>query len=516
MIHLVITRGPDAPRRQTFLEFPILIGRDPSNSMILSDPEVSRQHIQIKRRGNLFIISDSGSKNGCYINGERTVNSIIQNGDKILLGNTEILFATSTELINFAADIINFNMIIDQEQGISGPISVSSHQSEEKTNSHLRLTQSSILNKITTLVDHQKIFESHSDIIVTQSLDEAAQATLKALCKIENRISRSAFFVWSKSNKQLIPIAANNSSSENKKTYLLHTSSFQQVINRKQGLVLEGKKNQPNARHRIVLPMLKEQDVICIVHCEIDRINENISISSIESLSALLAICSPKFESLLLRKEIDAMMLGMVETMVATIEAKDTYTQGHSERVCRYSMAIAEELKLNSELKKMLMISALCHDIGKIGIPDAILKKAALLSREEYEEMKLHPTIGAEIIANLPNAERFISGIKYHHEKWDGTGYPEGLMGEDIPFFGRIVAVSDVFDAMVSGRSYSGFIDESDAIEKIQKEIDLFDPEIVKALVKAFEKGMVTQRTSTLGKAKDPLGKDSHLDESDD
>jgi HD-GYP domain-containing protein (c-di-GMP phosphodiesterase class II) len=183
--------------------------------------------------------------------------------------------------------------------------------------------------------------------------------------------------------------------------------------------------------------------------------------------------------------------------MMSTIEAKDTYTRGHSERVSSYSMAIADELKLNKDIKRLLMISALCHDIGKIGIPDAILKKASMLSSEEYAEIKLHPTIGASIISHLPNAHRIISGVKYHHEKWDGTGYPEGLAGEDIPFFGRIVAISDVFDAMVSGRSYAGFLDQNDAVERLISEAELFDPEVLKAFVRACEKGTLTPKTST-------------------
>ena len=139
----------------------------------------------------------------------------------------------------------------------------------------------------------------------------------------------------------------------------------------------------------------------------------------------------------------------------------------------------------------------MCHDIGKIGIPDAILKKASHLSEDEYEEMKLHPTIGAEIVSHMPNAHRFISGVKHHHEKWDGSGYPDGLAGEDIPFFGRIVGIADVFDAMISGRAYAGFIDEADAIERLVREQQFFDPEILKAFVRAHEKGSLNFRTST-------------------
>ena len=207
--------------------------------------------------------------------------------------------------------------------------------------------------------------------------------------------------------------------------------------------------------------------------------------------------CASVFESMILRREMDSWMVGMIETMINTVEAKDTYTRGHSERVSRYAMAIADELKLNREVKRLLLISSLCHDIGKIGIPDNILKKANILSAEEYEEMKQHPTIGAEIIKHMPDAHRFFSGLKYHHERWDGTGYPDGLAGEDIPFFGRIIGICDSFDAMVSGRSYSGFMDETEAVERLGNEKDIFDPEILKTFIRAYENGTLTLKTST-------------------
>ena len=252
-----------------------------------------------------------------------------------------------------------------------------------------------------------------------------------------------------------------------------------------------------SGRNRVILPMIHNDEPICVIHLESDNPKKSFSAKELELVQALISRSAASFETMLLRREIDAWMVGMIETLIATIEAKDTYTQGHSERVSRYSMAIADELKLNREIKRLLLVSALCHDVGKIGIPDAILKKASLLSAEEYEEMKLHPTIGAEIVSHMPNAHRILSGVKHHHDKWDGTGYPDGLAGEDIPFFGRIVALADVFDAMISGRAYSGFMEEAEAVQRIDDEKELFDPEILKAMIRAHENGTLTLKTGT-------------------
>ena len=495
--HLVIKRGANTGAKFDLVNYPVTIGRDDSNTITLNDSEVSRFHIRIKKRGRLIILEDLESKNGCYVNGDRVVNSIIQSGDSIIIGNTELMLVTPADNVDFASEVLKFNMVIDQEHGIDGPISVT-EKSDPTYLTPLQLNNSNIINKLADNVRSiRKIYDLQGNIMVIDNLDEACHAILKGICQLSPHISRCAAFVWSAPQHQLIPVATKQNKSSDA-SFRINKRALSQTLGLKQGITIKDEHSVADSRFRVILPMIHNNEVVCLFHIESEKTQKSFPIRQLESIQTLLSRCAPSFEAMLLRMEIDALMLGMVETVVATIEAKDTYTVGHSERVCKFSMAIADELKLNKDVKKMLMISSLCHDIGKIGIPDAILKKASILSREEYEEMKLHPTIGANIISHMPNAKKFLSGVKYHHEKWDGTGYPEGLAGENIPFFGRIVAVADVFDAMVSGRSYSGFIDESDAVEKIQKESDLFDPEIVKALVRAWDNGSITQRTSTL------------------
>ena len=275
--------------------------------------------------------------------------------------------------------------------------------------------------------------------------------------------------------------------------------AFEDAVSRKQGIIIDPQSTDvtQSHRHRVVLPVVSNKEVISIVYAECDSVAQPFNNDGVDALRLFLTRSAPSLENFILRRDLDAYMVGMIETMIASLEAKDTYTHGHSERVSRYSMAIADEMQLAKDVKKSLLMSSLCHDIGKIGIPDAILRKAALLAPDEYEEMKQHPVIGSNIVGHLPNARKILSGVKYHHEKWDGSGYPDGLAGEEIPFFGRIVAVADVFDAMISGRTYSGFIDSSEAVEKLSSESELFDPDILKAFVRAYENGILTQRTST-------------------
>ena len=500
---LIIERGHNAGIRIELKEFPASIGRDPTNTIVIRDSESSRHHIRIKRRGRLFILEDLESRNGTYINGDRVINSTLSNGDKILVGSTELTFVAPDAGINITTDITQFDMQMDE--GLKMPIDVDNpHRHHFKR--AVRLDPSALANNMMSNGQAiNDIFNYHSNLIVIKDLKETCHTLLKSLGKIVHNASRSAIFIWSNQQRQLVPYATKNYSKETP-GFLLSRSAFEDALSRKQGILLSPEvKATQQGRNRVILPVMHSEDIVALVHIEIDSPKEDFAMHELECAQALLQRTSPLIEAMLLRKELDGWLDGVIETVLSVVEAKDTYTRGHSERVATYSMAIAEELRLHGDVKRLLMISALCHDVGKIGIPDSILKKASLLSSEEYLEMKLHPTLGANIINHLPNAKKIISGVKYHHEKWDGTGYPEGLAGEDIPFFGRIVALADVFDAMVSGRSYSGFMDQEEAVERLNSEAELFDPEILKAFVRACEKGTLSPKTSTQNQEPDEV-----------
>lgn len=148
------------------------------------------------------------------------------------------------------------------------------------------------------------------------------------------------------------------------------------------------------------------------------------------------------------------LFLGTLRAFVAAIDAKDPYTRGHSERVAAVSRALAQELGLPTEQISRIWISALVHDVGKIGVDDSILKKGSILTEEEFARMKEHPTIGAEILAPIDQLKDTLPAVRWHHECWNGRGYPDGLHGEEIPLEARIVAVADTFDAITTRRPY--------------------------------------------------------------
>lgn len=186
------------------------------------------------------------------------------------------------------------------------------------------------------------------------------------------------------------------------------------------------------------------------------------------------------------------LFINSIRMLAAAIDAKDPYTRGHSDRVARYSTAIGKQLGLDEHAMKYLKISALLHDVGKIGIDDRILRKPGALTEEEFEVMKTHPEKGAAIMGGVAQLREAIPGMRHHHEKFSGGGYPDGLRGESIPLQARIVTVADTFDAMTTNRPYQKAMDLNYVLEKIRSFAGTrFDPQVVAAFQRAIEAGEI-------------------------
>ncbi len=185
------------------------------------------------------------------------------------------------------------------------------------------------------------------------------------------------------------------------------------------------------------------------------------------------------------------LFMSSIEAIVQAIDAKDPYTKGHSARVSGFSLAVAKEYGFDEESIRVVRISSLLHDVGKIGIEDRILRKPGALTNEEFEIMKTHPVIGADIMGSIPQMKLMIPGIKHHHERWSGGGYPDGLKGSQIPILARIVGIADAFDAMTTDRPYQKAMTFEVAANRI-KELTpkVYDPIVTEAFLKAFRSGV--------------------------
>jgi HD-GYP domain-containing protein (c-di-GMP phosphodiesterase class II) len=194
-----------------------------------------------------------------------------------------------------------------------------------------------------------------------------------------------------------------------------------------------------------------------------------------------------------------ALFMGSIQMLAGAVDEKDPYTRGHSDRVTRYSLLIAKEMKLDHNFMETLQISAQLHDVGKIGIEDHILKKPGALTAEEFEVMKTHTTKGANILRPVTQLAEMLPGIELHHEALDGRGYPYGLQGDQIPLLARVIAVADTFDALTTNRPYQQAHTPEQALQIIQGLAGKrLDPEAVKALLAVYARGEIKIQRFTI------------------
>ena len=187
-------------------------------------------------------------------------------------------------------------------------------------------------------------------------------------------------------------------------------------------------------------------------------------------------------------EKMERISMQIVKALSGAIDAKDTYTNGHSTRVADYSKEIARRAGFSEEMQNDIYMMGLLHDVGKIGVPDAIINKPAKLTDEEYAIIQNHPVIGAKILKNITEYPKLITGARWHHERYDGKGYPDGISAEEIPKEARIIAVADAYDAMSSRRSYRDVLPQSQVRTEVEKgKGTQFDPELVEIMLNIID-----------------------------
>ncbi len=202
----------------------------------------------------------------------------------------------------------------------------------------------------------------------------------------------------------------------------------------------------------------------------------NIELKMVEAASGYVAILA---ENAGLYEDERSMFLGLLRALTASIDAKDPYTCGHSERVAELSADLARAVGMSEAQVERVRIAGLVHDIGKIGVPEAVLRKPGRLTEEEFGMMKLHPEIGYRILRDIPQLEDVLPGVLHHHERFDGRGYPAGLSGDRTPLMARIISLADSFDAMSSTRTYRSAMDRQRVLGEIEKCAGTqFDPQL--------------------------------------
>jgi len=239
-----------------------------------------------------------------------------------------------------------------------------------------------------------------------------------------------------------------------------------------------------DAHQLIAVPLQRQDEVLgCLFGIdkqagEFDSVDAKL-LNSIANESAIYLENAKLFE------DVHGLMMGLLHALTSAVDAKDAYTCGHSERVALLSRRLAREIKLPDPQVERIYMAGLLHDVGKIGVPEAVLQKTGRLTPEEFEQMKKHPGVGARILADIKQVEDIIPGVLHHHERFDGKGYPAGLSGHNIPLMGRIICLADCFDAMTSNRTYRRALPLEVALSEIRRcSGTQFDPALAEAFLR--------------------------------
>ncbi|HNW34046.1 MAG TPA: GAF domain-containing protein, partial [Candidatus Ozemobacteraceae bacterium] len=253
-------------------------------------------------------------------------------------------------------------------------------------------------------------------------------------------------------------------------------------------------------RSSLCVPLIVKERAIGVLSVSEKLSGEIFDDNDLSLLVTLASQISIAVHNARLYEDLEASYLSAVRALANSLDAKDAYTRGHSERVAAFSVEIGRRMKLDPDTVKTLQIGALLHDIGKIGISESIINKPARLTSEEYELIKTHPVRGANIIEPASFLKEKVPLIKHHHERFDGKGYPDGLGGENIPLLARIVCVADSWDAMTSKRAYRSVVPREQAVQELLKCAGTqFDPKIVAAFMEVLQDEKTVESILELG-----------------
>jgi putative nucleotidyltransferase with HDIG domain len=239
-----------------------------------------------------------------------------------------------------------------------------------------------------------------------------------------------------------------------------------------------------HARSLLAVPLQRQDQVLGCLFA-IDKHDGEFNSVDTKLLSSISNESAIYLENVILFEDVNLLMLGIIRSLTSAIDAKDAYTCGHSERVALLSKTLAKEAGLPETDVERIYMAGLLHDVGKIGVPEDVLRKTGRLTAEEFEQMKRHPIVGAHILSDIKQVADIIPGVMHHHERFDGKGYPAGLAGEAIPIMGRIICLADCFDAMTSNRTYRKALPLEVAMAEIRRcGGTQFDPRLTEAFMR--------------------------------
>jgi HD-GYP domain-containing protein (c-di-GMP phosphodiesterase class II) len=477
----------------------IIAGRTAQCDVQIDDPSVSRRHCQIAFTDGVLQIKDLDSANGTFVNERPVKEASARPGDLLRLGAAILEVRDPSASPTSRPDQTIFVEESTVESVIQRRIEPSSFDwlapSEGKAPELALLKRAQ--RHLSTL---HKVSEALSS---ARDMQKVSDVTLRAVLDVLSADRGAVVLRRADSKTGEVEVLASRSKAHATERFAVSRTLVANVIG--QGVSVFAHDASSDARFSEGQSVIGQRvrSVMCVPLRTTDEILGALYVDSLsgagrfndsdlELLAAIGNQAGVAMHRVRLVGELERLLLDTIKAIAATIDARDGYTHRHSERVAAFTAQLAVELGLSESERQTAELSALLHDVGKIAVPDSILNKPGRLTPEEFAEMQKHPVHGAQILGNIQSAtvKAVLPGVQYHHEKWDGTGYPEGLKAEAIPFLGRLLGVADFYDALTSARAYRGAMPANEAIKLIQDGAGKhFDPAVAAAALRLFDRG---------------------------
>ncbi len=498
MLHLRVISGSSKGRTIAMEQplLPLTIGRDPSNRIALDHTAISRFHCRIDTEAGDYYIEDLNSTNGTYLNGRRIQKEHLSPGDELIIANVGIVVEASPKSIYQSHAPLDVNVSIDVKSKPDNSLTLANATEEMGATEFLAgLTadqSSKSYRALQVLYEADRAFRDIEDLKqLLENLLDLIMANIPA--------SRGYVFLLQRDTGNLVPYVRRPPEPTQKDAELIVSQTILQMAVREQSSVISSdalvderfthSKSVATlaVRSAMCTPLMNRGKVLGIVYVDSTSEANLFSRDDLGLFSAIALKAGIAIDNARLYDDLRSLFYNTVETLVRTIQAKDQYTSGHSTRVSRYALLVADKLRLSTKDKHQLYLAAMLHDIGKIGVPDDLLQRPGKLSDDEMERVRNHVQLGASMIEMLGEMHPIVPLIRHHHESWDGTGYPDALKGEEIPLVSRIIAVADTYDAMTSDRPYRKRRSHREAIEEIKRTSGTkLDPRVAEAFLEVL------------------------------
>jgi putative nucleotidyltransferase with HDIG domain len=446
------------------------VGRSAHADIVVDDPSLSRLHARLTLDpGGFFTVEDLGSTNGLAVNGERTQKATLVTGDTVRFGFVEYLVGKADEAPTAQADQLILDQTIVRVAAREAPAAADRSALEALLATSRELMA---FGDLPTLLDH---------------VLDRLQPILKP--------DRSAILLVDKETGELTPRAVRPNVAYTSVSQFASSTVVRDALAGRDVLLITDAANQSRLQQAASFAGVGIQSAICVplfgrtgaigaLYADRVGFGKEFTPENAEYAAAFAAHAAAALETAQLYEDRERHFRATLEAFAKAIDARDRYTAGHSERVTKYTLALARARGLPAGELETIRRGGMLHDIGKVGVPDAILLKPGPLVPAERELMEAHVTIGYRMLEALPFLEESLPCVRNHHERWDGKGYPDKLAGTAIPAYARLMGVADTYDAITSARPYRDALPSAEAARRLRADSGAqFDPEAIETFM---------------------------------